>query len=471
MQLKIFTPLMIFLLLALSVLYSYQIHSGRSIFLATDFGKFYQSARFFLTGKDIYTKIYVKKLPAENITGSTDNSGAKNVALIKQAASDLNPPFFTFIISPLGLLNYSIAYTFWCVFSILCGVLSAIFLQKAISVPFQHISYTLAIILALFVYYPTFSVIQFGQVSLVLLALLSGAWLAAKQKYLALAGILLGVAASLKIIFGLFLFYFLFRREWRGLFGFILTGIICTLIPLSLLGSKTYFNYYSVIRHIYWYASTWNASLLGFFLRLFGGPEKNVPLISAPWLTYKLYFLSSFLLLIGLIKYLQPTKKIEPTAKLDLDFSSVIVTMLLISPLGWLYYFSWLSIPFLACWKLINQRETSLWLGFMLAICILLSSIPHTLASSANIIQTNVFILFIFSSCYVLALLLLLNVLYILRFQSNSPKMTVTSGNNYSLIYLLALLVSLFGILHTVNDGALFGHHLVLTYGSPYFGT
>ncbi len=462
MQLEKFTSVIVLFLFSLSLCYCYQINSGRSHFLYTDFGKFYQSAQFFDQGKNIYTKIFLSQK-------ETTNSGIQTH--IKQAAPDLNPPFFTLLVLPLGLLTYSSALLLWSALSIAGGILSIILLQKALKLNDPPIYLTLSFILAFFVYYPTFAVIQFGQVTLVLLPLVVAAWLSAKNKYLATAGILLGIVASLKIIFGLFLIYFLMRREWRATIAFIATIIICSLIPLLFFGTKSYVDYYQIIHHIHWYASNWNASLLGFLFRLFGSHENNASVFAIPHLANILFWLLSIILLLTFIKYLFPNNKLNQQTKLDLDFSMTLVVMLILSPLGWLYYFPFLLIPFVVCVQLAQRSPHTRYLQILIAIAIALSGITSMFTSSEHITAANITAIFISSSCYVSTLIILLGVLFFLRYTLAQSPIRKTIGFSAILTYTIALVPSLFSILLLINQGALFGEHFVLNFDTVYFGS
>lgn len=70
----------------------------------------------------------------------------------------------------------------------------------------------------------------------VLAAMLTGAWLITRQR-LVWAGFVIGVAACIKVVPGLMLAYFVYKRWWRTLWGAALAGVICLLIyPALFLG-------------------------------------------------------------------------------------------------------------------------------------------------------------------------------------------------------------------------------------------
>lgn len=442
MPTKSLSWLLITLLLCLSIVYAVEINKDKDNFLLKDYGKFYQATQFFLKGESIYsapTKIQKTSLKHSTL---------------------LNPPFFILLLLPLGLLSYPISLWLWSLISIACGIISVLFLLKILNFQKQQLNYVLGFFLAFFVYYPTFTNMQFGQVTLFLMPLITGAWLAARQKNYYWLGILLGIAASIKPFIGLFFLYLLIRCEWRALACFLITLFICSLLASIVFGYHSYIDYFYVLQSVNWYSASWNDSLLGFLLRLFGGKEINTPLISLPWLTYKLYYLIEILLLGMYIKFIWPIKKINLQKKLDIDFSLTIVVMLLLSPLAWLYYFPFLIIPFIVLLQLAKEHQS---INLYLASCfgILLSGISHLSTTPAKITPDNTTSIFLLSSCNVAALLMLLIALFFANKRLSINSLTTTGTLSLSTLewitfYVIVLLPSLFSILNTVNVNLLF---------------
>lgn len=452
MSTKKYTVLLIILLTYLALIYSYQIYRGSENVLYTDYGKFYQSVQLYHTNKNLYNIVYI-----EPTTPSKHQA-----ADIKQLTSTLNPPFFALLTYPLKYLSYVTAYWTWSILSIAAGIISVLLLQKQL---FSDSSKQMSLLLIVFffTYLPTFVNTGFGQVSLLLLPILVLAWLAARNRYSILAGILLGILTALKIIFGIFFIYFLMRREWRALFCFIATTLLCMLLVIPVFGFENYVNYYHTMQNIAWYSSSWNAGIYGVLVRLFGGGELNMPLIHWPQLTHKIYWILIIGLIIGLLGFLSFVKNKfsnVPTIKCDLDFSCVIVTMLLISPLGWLYYFTWLIIPYFTIITIIQstkQPSNTFNLHIILAAAIALSGIPHILLDAANITAQNVAPIFVLSSFYCATLIITLGVLYYLRHTETCQTQQNTLGYTHFFIYGFALLQSLFGIEYLINGHTTFG--------------
>lgn len=448
MQTKVFSSLLIGILFLLSILYFLEIKGEATNFLYSDYGKFYASAHFAAKNESLYSSIFFKE-PKKNDPLSQTT--------VHRLPGNLNPPFFEFILYPLTLLSYKASLITWLIFGIMCGIISALLTSAILKI--QQPILILGLLVGLFAYYPTLITIQFGQVSLLLLPLIISAWWAARNKNWEILGITLGIAVNIKLFFGLFVLYFLLRREWRALLWFCFASIVCAVLPLLIFNLKNYLDYHLTLHHIWWYTSSWNASLFGFLLRLFGGDnEKNIPLAFLPTLSHFLYWSISLLIVACLSIFLRQSSKIDPQTKCDLDFSMTLVCMLLLAPLSWLYYFIFLLIPFCVLFNLIEKDRLSL--GFRLLTCftVIISSLPFPLTLPSDIKYANT--IFLGCGVYFYALVLLFGLIF-------SAKVYLANDKNYLkqkstveipahlifLLYTMALLPSLIGmsgIAHTL---------------------
>ncbi|WP_171910129.1 glycosyltransferase family 87 protein [Rickettsiella grylli] len=404
----------VLLITLLSLYFIYPLTRGGENFLYSDFGKFYHSQRCFIHGKNIYTPVYfVKhKRHASHSTSDFKLTSQKSIKL----GDNLNPPFFTLITFPFAYLSYPHAFVLWTFISIISGAIGILLLQQKLNRKTFSPSCGLLLLIGLFSYFPSFINVQLGQVSLILLPLVVLGWRAARNEKTSLAAFFLGLAASLKPFLGLFLFYFLMRKEWRALGTFLITLLCCSLIAAFFLGIANYRAYYHVCQHISWAASSWNVSFYGFLLRLLGGLEKNIALFPLPGLINILYPLISILFFLALIQFLRPQVGISSAHKIDLDFSAIIVGMFLLSPLGWIYYFPLLCIPFFILWQFSIKGIYPIGLPLFLMTCIFVSNIPMNLIHSDMINTKNVLRLFLSSSLYFLVLLSLMSLLFGLRY-------------------------------------------------------
>lgn len=410
----LFLSAILLLALVLMLNFIYPLTLGKTNILYSDFGKFYHSQQLFIQEANIYAPVYFVKNKLH--TSYATNATPPHSKVLK-LAGNLNPPFFTLISFPLAYLSYPHALLLWTMLSILSGALGILLLQQKLDPQTFSISCALLLLIALFSYFPSFVNLQFGQVSLLLLPLLVLGWRAARDKKTIRTAIFLGLATSLKPFIGLFLFYFLMRKEWRGLCAFFLTLLGCALIAALCLGIDTYLAYYHACQEIKWAASSWNVSFYGFLLRLWGGVEGNVALLPVPGLIAYLYPLLTGLFFLLIIHFLRPVVQISAQQKMDLDFSVIIVGMLLLSPLGWIYYFPLLSIPILILWQFATTGLYPIALRLFLMTCIFFSNMPIGLFGSDLIKKSNRLPLFFGSSLYFLVLTGLVSLLFFLRYR------------------------------------------------------
>jgi hypothetical protein len=335
----------------------------------TDFYKFYLSSQYFLDDKPIYWSA-----PDQSSQTTHCNSDSRIVErkmlsweAMKQLPREvvwcmhpnLNPPFFVVVTTVFATLDYPVAWWIWTALSIFCGLStliiifkSTIFLAKDSFLQKSWLS------LAFFAYYPTFASISFGQVSLLLLLPLTLAWQALRNEKHVIAGGLLGLVASIKPLFGLFLISLLISRNLRAVSAFIMVCIVCFILGGLMVGFSSYIEYSRILSKVNWLATNWNGSYSGFFYRLFGG-SRNQPWIDMPDLSRGLSLVASLITVSMLAWVILRVKGCDIKIKSDVIMAITIPAMLLISPLGWMYYFPFLIITFLVLWDLSSNLSNT----------------------------------------------------------------------------------------------------------------
>lgn len=352
-----------------------------------DLVKFYMSTKYFWEGKDIYTPIPAnmpETLVDEIMRNFTEDEVKTSKPHRETLHPNLNPPFQTLLLAPLGLMNYKRAFLCYSILSMLSGLVAVIMITNAIPCTKNDMAALLIYMIIFLCYYPTWINIISGQFALILLVLITSAWIAARKGRNAVCGILLGLAMSLKLFVGLFLLFFLVRRRWRLLLWFISTFLLLSLLPLWIMGIETYKNYFAVLSEITWYAASWNASFLGFYTRIFGGSE-NVPLFNLPELAFALTRISSLIFALWLVWLAWPRPQESSRDHFDLGFSLTITGMLLVSPLGWMYYFTVLIIPAAVAWRISGKLDSRIRYQAIIILAWLLSTVPHFLIPSAEV--------------------------------------------------------------------------------------
>jgi hypothetical protein len=288
---------------------------------------------------------------------------------------NLNPPFFVALTTPFALLDYPKALWVWSFASVISGIWALMLIFKSGASPTTSPTKKMLMGLAFFVYFPTFANSSFGQLTLFLLLDATLAWLALRDGKNQAAGCWLGAATSIKPFFGLFLIALLISRNWRAVFAFIAVCGFGFLVGGWLTGFSSYSAYLSILNDVSWQAVAWNGSYAGFFSRLFGGPSINA-WTDAPMLARGLPAIFS-LATMGMLATVvfKLAKSTDRKLYADALVAITIPAMLLISPLGWNYYFPLLIISFFVIWNLTADLANGR-ICRLLLIAVIIPTIP-----------------------------------------------------------------------------------------------
>lgn len=346
--------------------------AGDPIF--SDFAKFHASAQLYFEGASIYSENPVDRWVDWSIERGP-NPGP--------VYPNLNPPFLTLILLPLASLSFPTAYWIWSALSLGAGMAAMSWIESETREGPPEVSRQLVFQLLLLAYYPTFATLQYGQVTLFLFLFLVAAWVSARRGRDLRAGCWLGLAVSLKPFFGLFGLLLLVLKRWWALVS--MTGVFAFSIGISMavFGWETLAEYRSTLGGITWAGTNWNASFLGLTTRLLGGSE-SPPLWHMPEAARLLAALASVSAAILLVVLVWPRESVESVRKLDFDlgFSLTTTFMLLISPLGWLYYFPLLLLSFVIGWYVLAKLPRPRRRRFLLIAAFVGGALPVPLASA-----------------------------------------------------------------------------------------
>ncbi len=288
-----------------------------------DFGRFYYSAAMFWQGKDMY------------------GSRSENIDLIPGLlqGGNMNPPHFHLLLLPLALLSPKSALVLWGVISLLCLLTSLrIIAREAILSLTPRQRWVGG--LGLLGFSGTAMVLVTGQLSFLLLLPVTLAWAAARKGSWSTAAGYLGIAMSVKPFLLIFLPYFVLGRRWRAVT--IATGItlLCFVLGGVVFGIEAHWAWGRTLAAVNWEWNSMNASILGFLKRSLSESPGLSPLVFAPDLVQLLWV--ALIGLTGLFTFLVCLSGAEK-AHVDRAFALLLLSALLISPLGWAYYL-WLPI-------------------------------------------------------------------------------------------------------------------------------
>ncbi len=297
----------------------------------SDFTSFYSSALAARQGSNPYQSMLTSFLPVE-----------------KDSLINLNPPILLLLFYPLTYCSYPVALNIWLTLSIIVGLIGAWFtFNIAFSQRFIKNNW-LSLYTAYLFLFSTLICLSTNQVgTLLLLCLMLGYHFYLKNEDYP-AGILWGFIIGLKFFPGLLFFYVLRQNRIKLFTVMLVTIALCFLLPLLMYGTTIYIQFYHAMAGIGWYENPWNASLLAFIHRVF------VEIQYIEWII-PTYIIVLFVALIGYLWSL--TTHDAPDNINHQPFCLTLMMMLILSPLGWVYYFPILLFPLMLSWASIMKEN------------------------------------------------------------------------------------------------------------------
>jgi hypothetical protein len=313
----------------------------------TDFFQEWASARNYCHGLPIYAdhQLAVERHLGYYLDGEGPNIH-KSADLIKVNA---HPPTAVFLALPLAAFDYPDAVLAWNLLSLGALLLSLWLVARALAIPVSAWS-GVPLIALLLLCNPFRAQVFYGQLSLVLLLLLTGTWIAHRSNRPIGAGMLLGLAVAIKL-FPAFLFvFFVLRRQWKTVASGILTLLVVTAVTAAVLGMESYRIYAGeVVPQVARFRNGWcNASLPGLSTKLFDPRNTRIePLYSSMLMAQAGTWLSCSV--VGAVLAWITRHNGGPERE-DRDFALTVTAMLLVSPITWDHYFLLLLAPLAVAW-------------------------------------------------------------------------------------------------------------------------
>jgi hypothetical protein len=266
-----------------------------------------------------------------------------------------HPPTAVLLALPFASLDFQRAFLAWNIGSLLAFAASLWIVKRQLNIPLTRWSVG-PLVTLLLLCYPLWDQCRLGQLTLILVLLLTAAWASERSGRPYLAGVLIGATAAIKLFPGFLLIYYAMRGRWRVVGAGLSSLVVLTGCSILILGIGTYESYISqVLPEIGWFRVGWNnASIWGFWSRLFDPVPDHArlrsraePIYYSPGLAFSLSLISVVAALGLLVRSIRLDVKRE---KEDLTFSLAIVAMLLVSPVAWEHYFLLLLVPLAVVW-------------------------------------------------------------------------------------------------------------------------
>ncbi len=189
------------------------------------------------------------------------------------------------------------------------------------------------------------------------------------QKKYAWAGMLIGLTISLKVYTIFFVFYFLFKREFKVVGWTLLAVLLFNLIPLPVFGYDQYIAYYvqwinEVAPHSFFTNHT-NQSLFAMFLR-FLSPSHNELNLMVNFLEMKPHAVKLLTYAVVCLASIYPAyvfrRKLKDLVSLNsiVEYSLVFSIIPLLSPVSWKAYFIFLWLPYFLTYALLYRTDSTL---------------------------------------------------------------------------------------------------------------
>jgi alpha-1,2-mannosyltransferase len=271
-----------------------------SMEIHVDFDSFWRSARAMLEGQNIY------------------DTGVRLV--------NLNPPVWTLLISPLGLLSALTAYR---VFVVISLVITVSYLAWTVEELRLRPGWVAVGVVMLLLSSPMLATLALGQVYPVLALGLVAAWVADRRDRQEVSGAALGLVVAFKPSLLPVLLWPVARRRWKALVAALVSGAAATLVGVVVLGPGAALDYIGVLRDRSVSAYWDNASLPSAAARLFTENPYAQNVATLPWMVTVGYAL-------GIAAIFFTAMRIRHSPEVGLW--AMVAASLLASPIAWHNY-------------------------------------------------------------------------------------------------------------------------------------
>jgi len=265
-----------------------------------DFNTFWHSAAALWEGENIY------------------DTGAE--------AENRNPPFWTLLISPLGLLKPLLAYRVFSMLSVIMamGYLTWMAGEVRLSPRWAVLGTALLLLSS-----PLLKTLALGQIYPILTTGLVAAWISDRRGRSTVSGGVLGLVVALKPSLAPIVLWPLVRRKWKAFLAALGSAGAATLVGAVVAGPGATLDWVRLLSdetvNPFWD----NASLSSAAARLFTDNESARPIMTLPWMVPLAYALG-----IGTIVFTAAKVRHGPEAGLW----ALVAASLLASPIAWHNY-------------------------------------------------------------------------------------------------------------------------------------
>lgn len=308
--------------------------------------------------------------PSYYYAGKTALAGGDIYQPLTRVHPYIYPPFFSLLVSPLTFFNINTAAMTWFILNLTLYTASAFILYRILFEKYNATNLLWATVLAAGLIPAQLDFLH-GQVNTLILFLLTTAlWSYTKERDM-LCGILIGLAAAIKITPALLVLFFLIKKEYRVVLGALAALVVTLVAPVPFFGiGKTVFlldKWFSLvitpfINDAEVRTKFTNQSLTATILRLFThanatetGAPYYVNLLNLPHATAKMIIrgLSALILITGF--YTAKTPCPRNSARFFAQYAVMLLTMLMLSGISWHHHYVLMLLPFMVALRLAQE--------------------------------------------------------------------------------------------------------------------
>jgi alpha-1,2-mannosyltransferase len=244
--------------------------------------------------------------------------------------SNMNPPQFQLLMRPLTAFSLSTADAIFRALSVASLALCVGWLwwwSRDSAEPWG-----IGDLGALLAWAPMASVIALNEVTWLLWPLILYTWSSWRRQRWTPGAIAFGIALSLKPFLGVFLLWLLVTRRWRAAASAVAAGLAMYGIAALAYGVRVFPAWWLALDSVRWWWAPMNASLQGLIART-AAPSGAMTAAAPSWAGPLTVALDVGLVAAALVRARSQT--------VDESWTLLMLSALLASPLGWIYYIWW----------------------------------------------------------------------------------------------------------------------------------
>ncbi len=263
---------------------------------------------------------------------------------VKSIEYNAHPPTSVLLALPLGRLHYTDAVLAWNLISLVAFLAGLAIVARALPVPRALILPGAAMLTFCHSVYGNF---YLGQLTFLLVCLVAAVWALDRSGRPIAAGLLVGLAAAIKLFPAYLLVYFAVQGKLRALGAAVVSFAVLTLATIAVLGWDTYHDYLEIVLPELdkFRGFGYNVSIAGLWHKLFD-PAADIGLISPLWPSAAVAQYGTLLSdLVVTAAVAATVYRAKTPSRRDLAFGLTVTAMLLVSPVTWDFSLPLLLVP------------------------------------------------------------------------------------------------------------------------------